>query len=61
MSDADLFERALAIPDAAGRADFLARACGGDAARLERLERLLAHHDGGTAWPERTLLEALGS
>ena len=60
MSDADLFERALAIPDAAGRADFLARACGGDAARLERLERLLAHHDGGTAWPERTLLEALG-
>ena len=60
MSDADLFERALGIPDAAGRAAFLAGACGGDVARAERLGRLLARHDLGTAWPERTLPAALG-
>ena len=48
MNDAELFERALAIPDATGRAAFLARACAGDAARLERLERLLARHGH---WP----------
>ena len=60
MNDAELFERALAIPDATGRAAFLARACAGDAARLERLERLLARHELGPDWIERTLPEALG-
>lgn len=60
MSDADLFEQALAIPDAAERAALLARACAGDAARRERLERLLAAHEEGTAWPERTIPEMLG-
>jgi len=60
MHEADLFERALGIGDASDRAAFLARACGDDTALLARVERLLAVHDRGEAWPDRTLPEALG-
>jgi WD40 repeat protein/tRNA A-37 threonylcarbamoyl transferase component Bud32 len=60
MHEADLFERALGIGDSAGRAEFLARACGDDTELLARVERLLAVYDRGEAWPDRTLPEALG-
>jgi hypothetical protein len=51
MSDANpglmtIFAEALEQPDPAARAAYLERACGGDAAVRQRVEALLAAHNG---------------
>ena len=45
MNEETLFTVALEICDPAARAEFLDRACAGDAAVRARLERLLAQHE----------------
>src|SRR5262245_62155560 len=53
MDEQSLFTQALEISDPAGRAAFLDRACGADAALRARLERLLAQHDAAGSFLER--------
>jgi serine/threonine-protein kinase len=61
MRERELFLRALDLADPAERRRFIDRACAGDAALRDGIERLLAWHARGEGWLEEPIPERLAA
>ncbi|MEZ6073179.1 MAG: serine/threonine-protein kinase [Pirellulales bacterium] len=60
MTERDIFENALAFAEPAERAQYLEKACGGDAALCEHIEGLLALHGNEGSFLESPMIAPIG-